>query len=512
MSNFNTKKQNTSLTKNLAGGVAYKMNTKSELASLMVTSFLCGDKYYESNDSVMDRFEKLGQQLLVEDPLFLAKASLYARDKFNMRSVSHFASSIILEDMIVNGKNKSDEYIHSIENYLAKVSMRPDDVTETIAAYKARPNAFRSKKGRIQLPCVAKRGFSRAIGLYDEYRLAKYRNADKDVSLIDAVRMSHAKATSRNRDGLKKLVDGTLRMTETWEAKLSTAGKSGSKEQVAEAKKEAWSDFVNKGERVEYFALLRNLRNIAEQADTETLSKACSLLENGNLIAKSKVLPFRFSSAYDAINSAGIATTRRNKVIRALNRAVELSLSNVPKFEGTTAILLDVSGSMEDSLSDNSVTRMCDVANLFASVLFKSNDSDIVMFSSDAEFYNPNPGDSLFTIAKGIRNAMGGTNMSAAFRILDQKYDRIIVLSDMQTWMGSYYSASSKTSFNDYKKRTGAKNCKLFSFDLSGNGSLQFPEQNVFLVAGWSDKTFDIISKMEEDKSRLVHEIEAIQL
>ena len=515
MANFNSKKLNSSLTRNSAGGVAYKESLKAELATLLLTSFLSGNKAYQSNDEVVERLLELCSRMIGEDKTFLAKASLYARDKYQMRSVSHVVSAAILGSICQEGW--SDEDKRMVRRYLSKVAMRPDDITETIACYSNRADAYKSKKGRVQLPNVAKKGFSDAMSSYDEYRMAKYRNEDKEISLLDAVRMSHVKATEKNKSALDKLIAGTLKVFSTWSAKLSKAGEKGTKEEVEQAKKEAWSEFVAKGNKVEYFALLRNLRNILEQADTDTLNKACALLSDSELISKSRVLPFRYLSAYKAVElSSEKSSVKRNEIVRALNRAVEASLSNVPKFEGTTAILLDVSGSMSSYISSETRVKYSDIANMFAAILYKTNDCDVILFNDRANPLRANPEDSVFTIMNSIPCG-GGTDMSAAFRaIQDEKYDRIIVLSDMNTWADSRSFWGSSTGsdklFNQYKKKHGLSNCQLFSFDLSGDGTLQFPENNVFLLAGWSSESFNLMSRMAEDKQFLIHEIEAIEL
>jgi hypothetical protein len=41
---------------------------------------------------------------------------------------------------------------------------------------------------------------------------------------------------------------------------------------------------------------------------------------------------------------------------------------------------------------------------------------------------------------------------------------------------------------------------------------MQFPENNVFALAGFSDKVFDVMEMMEMDKKALFNEIKAIQL
>lgn len=41
---------------------------------------------------------------------------------------------------------------------------------------------------------------------------------------------------------------------------------------------------------------------------------------------------------------------------------------------------------------------------------------------------------------------------------------------------------------------------------------MQFPEQNVFCIAGFSDKVFDIIKLLEEDKNALINRIKEVSL
>ena len=66
-------------------------------------------------------------------------------------------------------------------------------------------------------------------------------------------------------------------------------------------------------------------------------------------------------------------------------------------------------------------------------------------------------------------------------------------------------------TFAAYKQRTRA-DPRVFSFDLAGYGTLQFPERNVFCLAGFSDKALQTMRFLEEDKSALLSEIEAIEM
>jgi hypothetical protein len=243
---------------------------------------------------------------------------------------------------------------------------------------------------------------------------------------------------------------------------------------------------------------LRNLRNIINQAP-DAIDAACEMLVNENLIKKSRVLPFRFSTAYEEISRLGSSTEVR-KVLVAINNALEVSLVNVPRFDGDTLVVMDVSGSMMGKPSE--------IASLFGAILAKVNNADVLTFSTDAQYQSYNPLDSVMTIRNSFRFSGGGTNFKAIFQRANKAYKNIILLSDMQGWMG-YTTPSAE--FNQYKKKFNA-NPFVYSWDLAGYSTMQFPENNVFALAGFSDKVFDVIRLLKEDKNALVNEIKAISL
>ena len=483
MSKFNSTVLNKPDTVNLAGGSAYTQSTELEIATLLLTSFLT-DKSYEKESQQIERLKKLFDKLPENNKQFMAKASIYARQEFGMRSISHLCAALIS-----NYKKGRGTWC---ERYITKNVRRVDDITETIACYMS----LYDKK----LPWSLKYGLAKAFDKFDEYQLAKYQAKGKEVSLIDAVRLCHPKPCAKNAEALDKLIHGQLKQTETWNAQLSNVKKSDDVEQVTKDKQQVWHNFVSKGNKVEYFALLRNLRNMLEQATPEDYNTALQLLCDKQLIKTSKVLPFRYLTAFKQF------TDRATRI--ALSNAVDISMKNVPKFDGSTAILLDVSGSMTGRVADTNLS-MAEVGALFAAALYKTNDADIVMFSDFAKYFVGNPLDSTTTIVNSIPFACGGTNFNVAFQQLNRKYDRIIILSDMQSWGHGYYSCND--AFKNYKRAYNCPNCKLYSFDLTGYGTSQFPETNVYTLAGFSEKTFDIMQKMESAND-LVNIINSIQI
>lgn len=470
MSRFNQLKS-TSKVENLAGGLAYAQSPELELVSILLTSF-ANDQFYKSSD---DTFKRLISLILDCDKEFVAKAAVYARTEFGMRSISHVVASELA--LHISGKEWAKDFYKAIVN-------RPDDMME-ILSYRT------SKSGKI--PNAMKKGFAKAFDKFSKYQLAKYRGESKGFKLIDVVNLVHPEPVEKNAEAIKALVKGELTSFDTWESELTKAGQlAGSEEEKQDLKKEVWVKLI-KEKKIGYFALLRNLRNIIEQAP-EVIAEACVLLTDEALIKKSLVLPFRFTTAFQEVaklNEGKIVRT----VLMALNNAVDISVSNVPKFDGETLVVLDESGSMDG--------KPAQIGSLFSAVLVKSNNADLITFSDNARYRNVNPMDSTITISKSIKFASGGTNFHSIFQTANKKYDRIIILSDMQGWVG--YDAPTK-AYNEYKNTTGAKPF-IYSFDLNHYGSMQFPEQNVFCLAGFSEKVFDIMKLLEIDKNALINKI-----
>jgi 60 kDa SS-A/Ro ribonucleoprotein len=487
---FNQIAPNLTKTVNLAGGEAYKMDAKLELVSILLTSFV-QDQYYRQvgdtkapkDDTLLGKVTALLERV---DPLFAAKAAVFARNEYGMRSISH----VVAGEMVRRARGQE-----WLKDFYRAVVRRPDDMLE-IAAY------YAGKYGLHPFPNAMKKGFAGAFAKFDSYQLAKYRGEDKAIKLIDLVNLVRPKPNRKNSAALLGLVKGELRNTTTWETKLSKAGEvAENAEEKQELKGQAWKELIST-RKLGYMALLKNLRNIMEQADDETFDGALAQLVDLNLIQGSLVLPFRYTTAIEEIEKTRHA--RASRTMAAISQAVGLACQNVPRFGGKTLVAVDCSGSMQG--------RVSDIASLFAAVLVKSgNDVDVVQFNSVARYLALNPADSITTLKKMLTLATGGTSFHSIFEEATKsgrKYARIIILSDMQAWME--YSVPT-SSLNKYKMVAGADPL-IFSWDLAGHGSLQFPEKRVCALAGFSEKVFDLMKILEEDREALVHKVEQVVL
>lgn len=510
MSKFNTPKVDERV-ENYMGAPAYKLNDKLALVSILLTSF-AEKSYYESDKGVMDRLVKLIED--AKDKEFVAKAAIFARNEFGMRSITHITAAEIAKQ--VKGATW-------VKPFLKKVVHRVDDATEILAYYM-------SKYGK-PIRSILKRGLGEGLQKFDKYQLAKYRGEGKAIKLIDLVNLAHPKPGQKNAAALKELVDDVLKSEGTWESKLSKAGKAEDKEA---AKKASWTELIQ-SKKIGYFALLRNLRNILEQAP-EVIDEALSILTNRTRIKKELILPFQYLAAYTALDIRGADSfeserNASNKVLKALNKAVELSIDNIPVLHGKTVILSDNSGSMTGDYGGKSVisamssTKTSDIANLFAVMYWtRCSDTLIGLFGDRLIYPKLDREQSIFDNFKIIdqeKNRCGGSTERGIFDMFDRlineemKIDNIVVFSDSQIGTGCDWFDNRGSRGNDFNKlyekyRRINPNFNMYSIDLKGYGTSVFSDK-VYKLFGWSEKIFDVMKILEYDKNALVKKIEAVQ-
>lgn len=485
-------------TVNKAGGEAFSISPEIKLVFSLISSFLEPEFYSSPSQTVAE----LRAAVNAVDPKFAAKAAIYSRTQFGMRSTSHCVAAEIAHK--VKGEAWTKEFFN-------KVVYRVDDASEILAAYLG----FYGKP----VPNSLKKGLAKSLSKFSRYQLAKYKGNGKGIKLVDLFNIVHPKPEEKNAADFKDLIDGNLPSMDTWEVELSKAGTEAKTPLERHTKKTAvWKKLLETN-KLGYFALLRNLRNLLETEDKGIIAEACKQLCNPKAIKESLVLPFRFMTALTTLKALPPSFQQR-AVLSAVNKAMEIALNNVPKFEGETLIAVDTSGSMGIGEESKSPAQ---IASLFAAALAKENNADVLIFDSDARYININLDDSLGTIVENLQKMFrgGATNFKAAFEKANKKYDRIIILSDMQAWVknpvagswGSYGAASSDPCqvFGEYCAKFKA-NPKVFCFDLKGYGTAQFPQDSVFSLAGFSDKAFDIMAALERNPKILIDKINEIEL
>jgi hypothetical protein len=82
-----------------------------------------------------------------------------------------------------------------------------------------------------------------------------------------------------------------------------------------------------------------------------------------------------------------------------------------------------------------------------------------------------------------------------------EKVDKVMIFTDTQLWNSKGTRNSFEDSWNQYK--SFHPSAKLYIFDLAGYGRqpLDIRQNDVYLIAGWSDKIFDVLNALEDKKS-----------
>ena len=502
-------------TLNMEKAPAWQMSPQLELAAILLTAPM-NDQFYRSANAVQERIAALANQ----DPQFAARAALYARREFGMRSASHIAAAAIARSA------KGETWT---KDFFRRIVYRPDDMAEILAL-------LADHKGSLKaVPNSVKKGFGQALSRLSPYQLAKYRLEGHQVNMTDIVNLCHPKPSENNKEALAALMRGDLRLNNeqaTWEARLSAAGKEqgADAEETAElqaaAKDQAWHDLLSSN-RLGYFALLRNLRNIHNQAP-DSLDLALEQLRDPERIRKSLIFPYQFLTAMNNV-------PEEPRLRAAISDAADLSLSNAPLLPGRTLVCVDNSGSMawaqvggrrislrRSNKSKNATAEATPAmlpqvtashqAALFAAALFKASPQNresqvhLLTFGTDAEYRRDlNPRDSLLSLTNQLIKEQGGTSYQAIFlKAAEEKqaYDRFIILSDSQSWLGH----TGQTALKNYRQATGA-NPSIYAIDLVSYGTLQFPEEKCAVIAGFSKKVFDLMALLEDDRDALLNRI-----
>lgn len=371
------------------GGPAFPHITPEQaLRRSVMSCFLWEREFYEDGASIADRIAENAAKV---EPETLAEIAIEARSKANLRHVP----LLLLEVLTRTGKGRM------VGDTIAEVIQRADEPGEFLAICKARGMKTLSKQMKV--------GLARAIKKFNEYQLAKY-NRDAAYKLRDVMFLTHSRPNGEDQEALfKRLAANELETPDTWEVSLSGGAN----------KRETFERLLREG-KLGYLALLRNLRNMAEAGVDITLVRDAILARKGGA---HRVLPFRYVAAARAAP----------QFEPYLDQALCEAISEIPPLSGKTAVLVDVSGSMDwGGISGKSDLKRIDAAAALGAIVH----GDIRLFTfSDAIVEVPPRRGMAGVDAIARSQPHVWTNLGGAVAWLNQnvKYDRLIVITDEQT-------------------------------------------------------------------------------
>ena len=516
---------------NEAGGVAYSMTAKHELAQYATTGTF-GDTFYVSGEDQVARMKELVPQV---DTQYLAKLAVYARQDGYMKAMPSYLAAALT--------TRGEEGILLLKKIFPLVIDNGRMLRNFVQTIRS------GVLGRKSLGS-APRNLVRQW-LQGRHPAQLFRDSvGNDPSIADVIKMVHP--TPRNEE--EEAFYGYLLGKEHTFVNLPSivqhyeTFKNGTNKEVPnvefrlltglELSDTIWKEIAR---NARWMMTRMNLNTFARHNvfDTpEMVEMIANRLRDPEEIAKSRNFPFELLTSYKAITNSSHNIPRQ--IINALQDAIDISCNNAPEFTGKKVVVcVDTSGSMRSPVlgkddrqrqqrfyfSGDPKRPMCvEAAGIVASaVLRKNQDALILPFDTHVRDVRLNPRDTLTTnIDKLARLGGGGTNCSAPLAQLNQKkatgIDLVVFVSDYESWVdshrGGYRGTQMMSEWRDFKKRN--PKAKLVCIDCAPNSTVQTPDRNEIInIGGFSDIIFTLMEKFvngDLSTDRWVNTIESITL
>jgi hypothetical protein len=270
------------------------------------------------------------------------------------------------------------------------------------------------------LPNALKHAICNRLSKFGDYQLAKYRGKTSEINLFDLVNMTHA-----NSEAIGKLMNGNLESADTWEVEISKNGNNA----------ESWIRLLREN-KLGALATVRNLKNmVVAGVDAGTIS------EYLDQVKWADVFPFQAIQAVDVLS-------RETEVPDCISQTVEKHVKECFKFiasryPGKVAIGVDVSGSMETSVTGLSKIDRLGMAIYYGQILRELTDGDLYFWSNTCVEIKTDDFRELANLALSISS---GTTVSClASKVKGKGYDFLIVLTDEQTSDVHFQNAAGET-------------------------------------------------------------------
>ena len=478
-------------THNEAGGIAYTLTLKQQLAQLAATGCL-NNTYYADAQSQLDQVLKLAESL---DAEFIAKTAVYARQKGFMKDMPALLLAVLAQ--------KDVNMLARVFDQVVDNGKMLRNFAQIIRSGAVGRKSFGNRPKKLMqtwlLTATEKQLLNAAIG--------------NSPSLADVVKMVHPKPREAwraawfawligkpyDREALPPITRAFEDYKQSREGELPnvpfqmlTALDLNSGDWAQIACNGSWQQVrqnLNTFLRHEVFAKSKNIKMVAEKLRDETA------------IARARVLPYQLLTAYQATSNQ-----MPSEIREALQDAMETAVQNVPVIQGKVVVCPDVSGSMHSSVtgyrgSATSKTRCIDIAALVSAAMLRTNpQARVIPFEQITVNVQLNPRDSIMTNAEKLANiGGGGTACSAPLAMLNREkadVDLVIIVSDNESWADDSQGWGATTSLMkewDILKRR-CPEAKLVCLDIQPYTKAQARNrQDILNIGGFSDQVFSLI-------------------
>ena len=388
-------------TRNEAGGMAYTLTPKQQLAQLAATGCLNSTYYTDAQDQ-LEQVLELAENL---DAEFIAKTAVYARQKGFMKDMPALLLAVLAQ--------KDVNMLARVFDQVADNGKMLRNFAQIIRSGAVGRKSFGNRPKKLMqtwlLTTTEKQLLNAAIG-----------NAP---SLADVVKMVHPKPREAwraawfawligkpyDREALPPITRAFEDYKQSRQGALPdvpfqmlTALELNSGDWAQIARNGSWQQVrqnLNTFLRHDVFAKSKNIKMVAEK------------LRDKAAIRRARVLPYQLLTAYQATSEqmpAYQATSEKMpfEICEALQDAMETAVQNVPAIRGKVVVCPDVSGSMHSPAtgyrgSATSRTRCIDIAALVSAAMLRTNPkARVIPFEQITVNVQLNPRDSIMTNAR----------------------------------------------------------------------------------------------------------------
>lgn len=395
---------------NAAGTPVRSIANEKQLTRLVLANMLFEDQFYVDGKTSAKAIAELVAKVSAD---FVSHLAIAARSNFKLRHVP-----LLLTRELARKRALTADTLNA-------VIQRPDEMGEFLAHYWS--------EGKTPLANQVKKGLALALNKFNEYQLAKWDKNSAAIRIRDVLFLTHAKPKdAAQAEVFQKLADDKLETPDTWETELSAGADKG----------ETFTRLMLE-RKLGALAFLRNLRNMVQSGVDNQLIRSYA-----RKVDVTKVLPFRYVAA------ARIVPQFEDMLEEMMLR----SLESHEKIPGRTVLVVDVSGSMGQSISSKNDLNRLDAACALA-MLAREVCEEVVIYATAGNdgmrvhattLVAPRRG---FALAEAIKSSTRVVGGGGIFLIQCMKHiqtaengnqvDRVIVFTDEQDTGGRGFDPAS---------------------------------------------------------------------
>lgn len=500
---------------NEAGGRAYAFTAKQALAQYAATGAL-HDGFYADAQSQMTQV--LGQARAV-GPEFLAKTAVYAFERGHMKDMP---ALLLAELSQIEAQQGGDLLLRAFPRVVRNGKMLRNFV-------QIMRSGATGRKSLGSRPKRLARGWIDAASPVEILRAA----VGNDPSLADVVKMVHPKPQTPERAALYAWLIGrpydvaalpeVVRDFEAFKRDMTRPVPEVPFQMLTALplEKVHWRQIMEKAGWQMLRQNLNSFGRIGMFQDQRFTERLAARLADPEEIRKARLMPYQLMTTLNAVSSEAPKSIRK-----ALETALEASLSNTPRIKGRVVVCPDVSGSMSSPVTGyrkgaTTVTRCVDVAALIAAAFARMNkEASILPFDHQVHRVDLKGKTGIFDVAKTLAAyGGGGTDMAAPLRDLVEskaKLDLLVFVSDNESWIDRGPQSAGTPTMALWRELAKANpGAKMVCVDLQPYGTTQAKSaSDVLNVGGFSDQVFDVIASFvsANDPDHWVSRIEEIVL